>query len=94
MPQSRSRVIGRSFKPSRSQLRMKVSTWCRQCSLSFAAHLVSGFSNALSRKKKCFVSFGMGVVPWILHFGSFSSNGSRRLPQFSHWSPRARGKPQ
>ena len=73
---------------------MNVRTWCRQCSLSSSAHAASGFSKALSRKKKCFVSFGMGVVPWIRHLGSFSSNGSRIRPQFSHWSPRARGNPQ
>ena len=45
--------------------------------------------NALSRKNACFVCRGEGGVPWTRHRGLMSSKGSRRCPQFSHWSPRA-----
>ena len=40
-------------------------------------------------KKQCRVDRTTGTVPVILHLGLISSMGFSRLPQPSHWSPRA-----
>ena len=84
-------MIGRSFRPSRRKPRENVRTWARQWSFPFDSHASRGFWNAVSRKKKCFVSRGTGVVPHRRHRGFFRLNGSIRFPQLSHWSPRAFG---
>ena len=45
-------------------------------------------------RNRCLVSRNSGVEPSIFERGSIRSVGSSWLPQLSHWSPRASGKPQ
>lgn len=91
VPHFKSLVIPRGSSPVRiHDWAMLIPFWLHlpfvddsRCHLS-----ISGWSLS-KRRKVCFVSRGTGVVPSILHFGSMSCKGSKRLPQPSHWSPRA-----
>ena len=92
-PQSMSRVIARSCRPSRTNPSAQLMTCGRQPTrLSSQASRRSASRG--SSRNQCSVSRNSGVAPVIFERGATRSTGSSVAPQASHWSPRAPSDPQ
>ena len=92
IPQSKSRVTARGFKPS------SIHDFTCPYTLGFQSFLCPSKIHSLKKseywskgKNQCFVAFITGISPVIVDFGLIKSVAFKDEPHFSHWSPYASG---
>src|SRR5690554_5316302 len=94
IPQSKSRVTARGFKPSSNQdftcpytLGFQ-SFWCET-----KIHSRKKASYSFRGKNQCLVALDTGLVPVMVDTGLIKSVALSEVPHFSHWSPYASSLP-